>query len=575
MMPLVANHLWQSTLFAGIVALLALGLRKNGARTRHWLWLVASVKFLIPFSLLVSIGSHLGWSTAPAKDQTSLSYLMDEISQPFTAPLPAGVASAAPAPAASVLPSLVMAAWFCGCAAVLFFWAVRWRRISVAVRAAVPVTEGREFEALRRVETSLDPAGKSACATGVRSSRPTLEPGIFGIFRPVLVLPAGIAERLDDAQLDVVIAHELCHVHRRDNLAAAIHMLVEAVFWFHPLVWWLGARLVEERERACDEEVLRLGSEPQVYAEGILRVCRFYLESPLACISGITGANLKRRIEGIMRNHTPNKLDFARRLLLATLGTAAVAGPIAIGLAYAPAGRAQSPDGSASKLAFEAATIKKSQPGKDRRMVTYDPGQVTFSRVSLEALIQEAYSVKVYQISGPDWIQSSNMDIVAKAAGAAPQSQLKLMLQTLLADRFKLSLHREKKELPVYGLTVGKNGPKFSSAADSSEHNVQIAGGGFQLKGYSMQNLADFLSRMPSVGRPVLDMTGLSGSFDLTLKMSDLDPAASPDDTKRSLRDWNSIFSDVQTSLGLKLEARKSEIEILVIDHVEKVPTEN
>ena len=79
---------------------------------------------------------------------------------------------------------------------------------------------------------------------------------------PVLLWPEGLSERLDDAHLEAVIAHELCHVRRRDNLAAAIHMLVEAVFWFHPLVWWLGARLIDERERACDEEVLQRGSAP-------------------------------------------------------------------------------------------------------------------------------------------------------------------------------------------------------------------------------------------------------------------------------------------------------------------------
>src|SRR6266576_923925 len=77
-----------------------------------------------------------------------------------------------------------------------------------------------------------------------------------------------------------MLAHELWHVQRRDNLAAAVHMLVEAVFWFHPLLWWLGARLVEERERACDEEVLEMGKERQVYAESILKICEFCVESP-------------------------------------------------------------------------------------------------------------------------------------------------------------------------------------------------------------------------------------------------------------------------------------------------------
>ena len=74
-------------------------------------------------------------------------------------------------------------------------------------------------------------------------------------------------------------------------------MVVQAIFWFHPLVWWIGARLVDERERACDEDVIRLGSEPEVYAESILKTCEFYVESPLACVAGVTGSDLKKRIE--------------------------------------------------------------------------------------------------------------------------------------------------------------------------------------------------------------------------------------------------------------------------------------
>jgi len=145
------------------------------------------------------------------------------------------------------------------------------------------------------------------------------------LLHPVLLLPAGIAGRLTPAQLEAVLAHELCHVRRRDNLSASIHMVVEAIFWFHPLVWWIGAKLVEERERACDEEVLSLGSEPRVYAEGIVNVCRLYVESPLVCLSGVTGSNLKKRIEAIMTNRIVLRLNFAKKIALTVAGIAAVA----------------------------------------------------------------------------------------------------------------------------------------------------------------------------------------------------------------------------------------------------------
>jgi beta-lactamase regulating signal transducer with metallopeptidase domain len=153
--------------------------------------------------------------------------------------------------------------WFCGCAAIAACWATRWKRMQELRMRATPL----------RIRSGI------ASAVPIMSAPGLVEPGVFGVFRPVLLLPAGIAERLNQSQLEAILAHELCHVRRRDNLTAAIHMAVQAAFWFHPLVWWLGARLVDERERACDEEVLRLGNKPQVYAEGILRVCKLYVES--------------------------------------------------------------------------------------------------------------------------------------------------------------------------------------------------------------------------------------------------------------------------------------------------------
>jgi hypothetical protein len=112
-------------------------------------------------------------------------------------------------------------------------------------------------------------------------------------------------------------------------------MIVETLFWFHPLVWWIERRLVDERERACDEEVLRVTGEPQTYAEGILNVCKFYKESSLVCVSGVTGSNLKTRIEEIMTNRITRKLGLARALLLIVAGLLVVVVPVAFGMVHA------------------------------------------------------------------------------------------------------------------------------------------------------------------------------------------------------------------------------------------------
>ncbi len=175
----------------------------------------------------------------------------------------------------------------------------------------MPLHDGREVHALRRIEN----VGGIGKRIEIFLSRASLEPGIFGIAQPVLVWPEGISERLDDAHVEAILAHEVGHVRRRDNLFAAIHMLVEAIFWFHPLVWFLGTRLVEEREVACDEEVLELGSERQIYAESILKICEFCVGSPLACVSGVTGADLKKRIVRIMTGGSGAQIEIWQEII--------------------------------------------------------------------------------------------------------------------------------------------------------------------------------------------------------------------------------------------------------------------
>ena len=123
----------------------------------------------------------------------------------------------------------------------------------------------RQRPARLRCRSQFVRAGGDSLLTGPAGTRRG------GTVRSVLLVPEGIADRLTPRQLEAVLAHELCHVRRRDNLTSAIHMIVEAMFWFHPLVWWIGARLVEERERACDEDVLRLGGEACPSGKAALR----------------------------------------------------------------------------------------------------------------------------------------------------------------------------------------------------------------------------------------------------------------------------------------------------------------
>jgi bla regulator protein BlaR1 len=562
MMPLqsLANHLWQSTLFAAVAGLLTLLLRKNRAQTRYWLWLAASVKFLIPFSILVATGSHFARHTATAMEQSLLPSVIEQVSQPFAAPVTLMNMPAAQPSSAIWIPAILCAVWAIGFVTLACSWWLRWRSLRAALRTSSPLHLPIDIEVL--------------------TSPAFAEPGVFGIRRPVLLLPAGITHSLTPPQLEAILAHELCHARRRDNLATAIHMTVEAVFWFHPLVWWLGARLMDERECACDEEVLLLGSEPQVYAEAILKICELYLESPLPCVSGVTGANLKKRIEAIMTNHIALRLNFAKKAALVTAGVAALAVPIVVGMLSAPAIGAQQP---VAKLEFEVASVspvqrdKLSGPGR----VRYNPQGVDLSNVPLGWVIGEAYGVvynrissldrrineKYFSPAGTDYF----FDIAAKAGRPVPREQIRLMLQTLLADRFSLVAHRERKLQPVYKLVVGRSGPKFQEGEAGKEPMCSLGLEGFVCRNAEMTRFAalltQYLGGQADASRPVLDSTGLTGSYDFTLRLRGGEAGG-----KAALVEWLSsdVFSDIEKQLGLRLEADKGLVDYLVVDHVEK-----
>jgi bla regulator protein blaR1 len=350
----IANHIWQSTLFALAAASLTLPLRRNQAQIRYSLWLAASIKFLVPFSLLTHLGSHFA-GMRHVTGTPAFYFVIEKVSQPFGQAPRGLLASLLP-----LLPRIVALVWAAGFVTVMALYYARWQRAATAKKNAAPLSSGREVEALRRLEQ----------AQGMRrpiplfSSQSSLEPGVFGIVRPILLWPEKISQHLDDAHMEAIVAHEVQHVRRRDNLAAAIHMVVEAIFWFHPVVWWVGARLLEERERACDEVVLELGSSPQIYAESILKTCEFGVSSSLACVSGIAGGDLKRRIVRIMSAPAADKLGLAKKIFLAVIGIGAVAGPIAIGLVRAPFAVAQSASPSTGSQGAKgtAATVPAHAP---------------------------------------------------------------------------------------------------------------------------------------------------------------------------------------------------------------------
>jgi len=285
--------------------------------------------------------------------------------------------------------------------------------------------------------------------------------------------------------------------------------------------------------------------------------------------------------------------------------------------------------------AFEVASIKQAAPQPEGRVAIRmggDAGRVDYANVSLKQVLARAYNVKQNQISGPSWIDSERYDITAKVPDGVPADQVPAMLQALLTERFKMAVHKETKEEPIYALIVGKGGPKLKKSDENAEpppfigpdgRKLDVGGRGgpggpgggpgrggavmmrveggpgggttrMQMNQTSMNRFCDMLSNM--LGKTVVDMTEVQGSYDIALDVSMEDLAGmkggmmgmrgpmmagggggggggehgpAPDAAPSA-----SIFQAIQ-SLGLKLDPRKGPVEHLIVDKGDKVPTEN
>ncbi|MGA8088236.1 MAG: M56 and DUF3738 domain-containing protein [Terracidiphilus sp.] len=612
------NHLWQSTAVVLIAWLLTLLLRANPARVRYAIWMIASIKFLVPFAFLSGLGAH--WATRNPSPQAgpSVYVIVEEFGQPFhEARTPDPVAAVANLPGHSIqLTSILFAAvWLSGFLVMLIMWIARWRRAAGMTRNATPVTGGRECDALRLVERNV---GMSKPILLAHTPSET-EPGVFGVIKPVLLWPVGLSKRLNDAQIEAIMCHEVEHVRRRDNLSAAFHALIEAIFWFHPLVRWMSTKLNEERERACDESVIERNARPETYAESILKVCAFCVEPATPCISGVSGGNLKVRILHIMARRPGTALSFGRKALLVSAALLVLAAPVGIGMLHGQStssAAAESEQSSASPAdlpKYDVSSIKpyKADDGRVRMMIT--PDGVSFHGAPMRLLLPQAFGVEEDRILGePAWVKSNRYDIEAKVEpeNASKLKDLKVdqrnaMMLQLLVDRFHLKYHREKRELPMYALVVAKDGLKMKPTKtdqDPPETGAPQQGdtprsgnagpprmrkgmmmmnpGHLESTGTSIDILAHILSRQ--LGRTVVDKTGLTGEYDFTLdytpdNMPMPPPGASEGGPKPQMQvdqTGPSLFTAVEEQLGLKLQATKGMVDVIVIDHID-LPTEN
>jgi len=326
---LAINHLWQSTVFAALAFAVVLLLRNGTARARYAVWLVASAKFVLPSLLLVSLASRAGidfsWlQSADREHQPAIAQLTEPVEITYIE----SEGDAAHPGRSRPFYAAVSICWLIGFVVLLGGWIKKRRAFSAAVRAGTPAHQGREAESLRRVASWLMLRRQVRLVV----SPLVTEPGVWGTFRPTVVVPETMACGLGEAELDAVMMHELVHVSRCDNLVSSLQMFLCCLFWFHPLVWLIDKELLVERESACDEKVVELCGAHGIYASSLLKVLKFCLGVRVAGVSAATGSNLKRRIDKIMANEIRTSIAWPHRVLIVAVAATAVAFSIASGL---------------------------------------------------------------------------------------------------------------------------------------------------------------------------------------------------------------------------------------------------
>jgi uncharacterized protein (TIGR03435 family) len=407
-------------------------------------------------------------------------------------------------------------------------------------------------------------------------------PMTCGVVHPAIVLSKD-AQTWNEEDLTRAIVHELEHVRRGDWLSHCFARTVCAVYWFHPLVWIAWRQLALEAERSCDDAVLG-HSEATAYADQLVGLARRLLVAarlPLPAMA--SHADLATRV-GAVLDSRQHRGRAGRFFVVLTCAVAAV-----LVLTMSPLRMVAAPQSSGADVRtaappqFEVVSVRPSRAAGWQYTIKPSAGGFAAKNIPLSYLIMWAFKINDYQLAGAPKLASDRYDIAAKP-GAVTEGDMRLMLLGLLQDRFKLKVHRERREGLQYVLTIAKGGSKLKEPKEAScpaESGPTESGptappcgrlswSSRSLAGRTapMQMLVFVLSQ--SLGATVVDKTGLKGPFDMTLRWTpDAGSAHAPADDAPP-----SLFAAVQEQMGLKLQPRKGLTEVIVVDHLER-PTEN
>jgi uncharacterized protein (TIGR03435 family) len=435
-------------------------------------------------------------------------------------------------------------------------------------------------------------------------------PATCGITRHAILFPID-ADSWPHEDILRAAVHEVEHIRRADCCVNAVTRAICAAYWFHPLVWIAWRRLGLEAERACDDAVLRR-AEAAGYASQLVELAGRLSANPRHPLLAMASrGDLVQRVKAVLDERQARGgvgFTVASAVALAACALVVAISPLQAvsGASSAAAAGLQSP-GLGSAPQFEVATVRINRSGelRSRHQAVPATGRLTITNVTVGALIQDAYDLQLPSqiVDMPDWARSQRVDIVAKAAFPAPVATLQRMLQPLLAEHFKLKVRRETRELEALALvasTPGRRGPQlrknddacddavgtsssFALAAESSGRLAPcgiLPGGAGRIvaRGLEMSGLADLLA--PAPRRVVIDRTGLAGRYDIDLTytpeafsaaaMSQRPGATLPPGVDPS---GPPLATALQEQLGLKLQAVRVPVEVLVIEHAEPLST--
>ena len=592
---------------AGAVIQIALA-RRVSAATRHLVWMLVLMGILLVPALAVSLPD---WSPVEYTEPAGFVSTLGAGSIEFPV-LQAPAAN--PSRQSGVQGPMIVAAIYLAGVVLLLARVVlhqMWSRRFL--RAATPIADGPWLQLFGECTARI---GVRRAVRLLRTAGDTM-PLAAGMCEASIVLPT-VADTWPEDRRRAVLLHELAHVQRHDCLTQTLAAVACAVYWVHPGVWWIAMRLRAERELACDDRVLSAGENAREYAGHLLELA-YTLGHTTAPAVAVTMAR-PRELEGRMLA----VLDAARNRGIPALrnrlaGVAVLAGltvPVAAAtitprlhvldaeeIRGATGGRfaQNSVPAAGQRLAFDVAAIKRTPadtgPGAD--FAAQAGGRLHVRNNPVTNLIGNAYGVEGYLlVGGPEWIREERYDMEAKAEGNPPRAEMMLMLQTLLAERFQLRLHRESREMPAYVLTVSRGGAKLTPTKDGDcvaprpdgapapplapgERRRPSCGNNNMNTRTNPPNITWTAVGIDSAGvagalanyfrRPVVNRTGLTGFFSIQMDLPPLQPAAID---AGALDPGVSVFTVLQEQLGLRVEAGRGPVEVLVVDSIQR-PTGN